>query len=689
MADAAYVISIAAEMPDGATTIAELEALSAKLTGAGTKSDHFQEAIKRLGSELDAAKAAADAANAALKDGSSEYSILEREALRASKALEKAQAANVVPIDVYRRAQQANAALSEYEKKLKGLEDAAAGANGAHDKLAAGLDKVKRLGASVDQRNALLNQKYEKLGQVVSFLPGPLGRVGSSLVRGAKASHELGTAVGTSTASLAIMAVGTVVAVAAVAALTAVMVAGTVAAARYAVSVADTAREARLTREATAALNPEMAAAVGAFDAVAAATGASDDQLYSLSKALKAAKVSAADMPAALYAAAQAEAALGKGGAAEFIARVQDGTLAVGAFAAEAESKFGGVVAARLRGLDAQGKRFEKLWAGLFDGLNIEPVLDAVSVLVGMFDKGNPLAQAFGLAIEKAFGFVEKYALPAAYAVEAFALGFAIQATKIYIAVQPAIAKIAELFGLGDDSRGGRLLSVMVGLGKVAAIVGLVFGGTLLVVVGAFAGMLAFAASVAAGFALAVYGVGAAVVWAVGKSLELFGALGEAISGWYTTLFDMGANLMAGLVAGITGAVTAVVEAVTGAVGKAIAAAKDVLGIASPSKVFAEIGQNTAAGFVEGVDDGTAEAHGSMAALVASKAAAPDPSAQTNVAAAPVTSTSTSASKTIDLSGSTWTFHGVKDADTARDKFAEALTLLLEGDADSLTGAPA
>src|SRR5690606_34431699 len=77
----------------------------------------------------------------------------------------------------------------------------------------------------------------------------------------------------------------------------------------------------------------------------------------------------------------------------------------------------------------------------------------------------------------------------------------------------------------------------------------------------------------------------------------------------------MGADLIAGLVRGITGAVGAVVSAVTGAVGSAIDAAKDVLGIASPSKVFAEIGDNTAQGYVQGVEAGTPEAQSSLARM--------------------------------------------------------------------------
>jgi hypothetical protein len=689
VADAQYIIDIAAEMPNGTATIAELEALSSKLTGAGTRSDSFQNAIKRLSSELDGAKAAADAANAALAQGSSEYSILEREAVRAGKALEKAQAGKHVPLDVYRQAQQANAALSAYEGKLKGLEAASKSAGGEQAKLAGALEKVRKLAAHVDQRNAALNQRYEKMGQVVSFLPGPLGRLGGSLVRGAKASNELSVAMGASSASMIVTGVVAAVAAAAVLAVTVAMVAGAVAAASYALSQGDAARSAGLSREAFSALNPELAAAAASFDTVRAATEAGDAELMSLSKSLKDAKVSAADMPAALLAAAQAERALGKGGASEFVEKIKEGSLTVDQFAQDVEAKFGGIVAAQMRGLTAQGLRFDRLWSKLFDGINIEPVLDAVSVIVGMFDKTNPLAQAFGDAITNAFSLVEDYALPAAYAVEAFALGVAISFTKAYLAVKPFLGGIGDITGiLPEITTLGKLAGyAFLALGAGFAVVA-VIGGVLLGALGL--AVTLFSAATAAVFALG-YALGAGLAWAIETTLGLLSAVGTAIAGWYSSMFDMGKNLLLGLVDGIVSVASAVVGAVTSAVTGAIDAAKDLLGIASPSKVFMQIGEHTAEGFVEGVDNGADDAQGSMAALVDAEAKENAKRGVSNTASssAPAAGSSSSSSKTIDLSGAVFTFHGVKDADTARDKFAEALTALLEGDADSLTGAPA
>jgi hypothetical protein len=677
MADSQYIIEISAEMT-GTETISELDALTATLTGAGKKSDDFQRAVKRLTSDLDAARVASAASTAALAAGNDQYKILERDAIRAGKAVEKAQGKGLFDARAIRSAHEARAALDAYSTTLKGLEGNAAAATAKQDKLARVLGNVNKIGGHADARAMALNQKYEKMQAAVSRLPGPLGRIGGQLVGSAKGAHGMSLAfTGAQVATLA-LAAGVLVGVAAVVALTAVMVAGAIAVTGFAVAQADAARNARLSREAFAALSAETAAGVGTFDAVAAATGLADAELVSLTKQLRAAKVSAADMPEALMAAALAERALGAGGAGQFIDGIKDGTRTVRAFAREAEDKFGGVVAEQLRGLDAQTARLSKLWKKLFSGINVEPFLDALGVLVGMFSRLNPLADSFGGAVEGAINPIGPMALRAAYAVEAFALGFAIQLTKMYIAVKPALKWLGELFGMQDDGTTDTFKK----LGEVAAIVALVFTGALAVAMGVVGAAVGVVVGAFALLGLAIY----ETIRIAGLLLSGLISLGTTIVSWAQTV---GVDLMMGLVNGITATVGAVVQAVSNAVGSAITAAKEVLGIASPSKVFAEIGDNTVAGFTGSVDDGAAEAESSMASLV---------SANPGAVAAPATEApgagaggggKSAAGKSLDLSGATLNFYGVKDAEHSRDLIADVFTRLLEGDADSLNGAPA
>lgn len=675
MSDSEYVIDISANM-NGAETLSELDALADKLTGGGRKSDDFQQALKRLTSDLNAAKSASADAAAALAAGSDQYKVLERDAIRASKAVEKAQGKGQFDARAVRDAHEANAALEQYTGTLRGLERASAAASGKQDSLGKSLANLNKIGAHADQRAASMNQKFEKLQAAVTRLPGPLGAIGGQLVGSAKAAHGVSTAFGGAEFATLAVAAAAVVAVAALVALTVAFFAGVVAVTRFAVAQADAARQAMLSREAFAALSDETAAGVSAFDAISAATGLADKDLVALTKQLRAAKVSAADMPDALRAAALAERALGSGGAGEFIDRIRAGETSVREFAKTAEDSFGGIVAEQIRGVDAQLERSSKNWNRLFAGINLDPFLDALSVLTGMFAKGEPLAEAFGLGVEGAINPIGPMALNAAYAIEAFVLEFAIQLTKMYLFVKPAIKWLGELFGAADDSTA--LIDTLAVLGKISAVLAVVFGVTLVAAVAAVTAVVAVGVGMFAAFLAGI----TLVVVGVWDSLTGLYDVGAAIVEWATTI---GVDLMRGLIDGVVSMVTAVVTAVSDAVGSAIDAAKEVLGIASPSKVFAEIGTNTVAGFTEAVDAGAGEAQGSMAALVGTEPAAA--SASKSGANAAASSGKGGASKSFDFSGATFSFHGVKDAEQARGMFAEMLTRLLEDDADSLGGA--
>lgn len=66
---------------------------------------------------------------------------------------------------------------------------------------------------------------------------------------------------------------------------------------------------------------------------------------------------------------------------------------------------------------------------------------------------------------------------------------------------------------------------------------------------------------------------------------------------------SIGSNIIQGMVNGVTGAADRLIDSVKGAVDDAINAAKNLLGIRSPSRVFRKIGQYTMQGAALGVDD--------------------------------------------------------------------------------------
>lgn len=88
------------------------------------------------------------------------------------------------------------------------------------------------------------------------------------------------------------------------------------------------------------------------------------------------------------------------------------------------------------------------------------------------------------------------------------------------------------------------------------------------------------------------------------KAAQDFGSkLLSGLESLPSKLIEVGRNIINGLVDGIVGSAKAVINAIGGVVNDAISWAKSLLGIASPSKVFADIGKNMALGLGVGWTD--------------------------------------------------------------------------------------
>ena len=88
-------------------------------------------------------------------------------------------------------------------------------------------------------------------------------------------------------------------------------------------------------------------------------------------------------------------------------------------------------------------------------------------------------------------------------------------------------------------------------------------------------------------------------------------------------LEGVGRDAVNGLIAGAAARRSALVSSFKALARAAIEAARQELGIASPSKVFMEIGRDTAKGFQLGVDGGVDDARASMRRLTAAGALSP------------------------------------------------------------------
>jgi phage-related protein len=94
-----------------------------------------------------------------------------------------------------------------------------------------------------------------------------------------------------------------------------------------------------------------------------------------------------------------------------------------------------------------------------------------------------------------------------------------------------------------------------------------------------------------------VSGASNAVSYVRGIPGRIRGALGNAGS----ILYSVGRNVIQGMINGVKSMAGSLVSAAKGVVSGAVEGAKSLLGISSPSKVFAEIGRDTGRGFIKGL----------------------------------------------------------------------------------------
>jgi hypothetical protein len=683
VADSTYIIDIASEMPDGGATTAQLDELSRSLISAGASAETLEAATLQVSAQLRAAGEASKAANAALAEGNARYGELERAALNAAKAAERAAQQGKLDPAMARTAHEAAQAVNREAVALRGLETAAAQAARAESRLVATQGNLRRMsssaaGAFSEQAAAAKKSIREAEG----FSP---------LV---KKFNDMGDALSTSSGA-AIIAVGAFVGVSvAVVALTAAAVAATAAIAAWGVSLASAKREAQITEEAVAALHPELAALSPAFAAISAETGASAQDLRAWKKQLDSAKVAADDIPESLRAMAMQEAALGKGGSAEFLEQLKETKRAARDVAKEVNSKLGGLVAKRMMGLDAQSAKLKKNFGDLFSGLNIDPVLEGMRVLVDLFDKGTASGQAMQFLFETVFQPIIDQAKNAAFVVEAFVLGFLIGLTKLYIAIKPAIKAVTEFFGFEDTSLAD-VLAVAKDAGEIAAFVFVGFIAILGALGVAIAGAIVWLAAIPFAIGLGVAAVidaGVQIIqWVIGTWTKVTDFLNGLVPG----MGEVATAIMQGLIGGIVNAGPAVVNAMIGVAKGAINAAKSVLGIASPSKVFADIGGYTGEGFAEGVDDSAGMAQDAMAAMVEPPdAGAAGFSAMASGAASGGAAAEASAAPgargraggpTINFNAPVY-FGGKQASASEVEDLVELITKTLEGDAAAVAG---
>jgi hypothetical protein len=262
--------------------------------------------------------------------------------------------------------------------------------------------------------------------------------------------------------------------------------------------------------------------------------------------------------------------------------------------------KFGGTAAAQLKDVDVQAAKFKDNVTRLFSGVNTSKFTDALDEVGQLFSEDSVAGKAMGFLVTQVFdGIFDAAAAVLPYVKDAF-LDLVIGGLEVYIALKPIIRAL-------DDMGAGAVVLETVGVLIGAWIDSLV---TSVQLVAFMADSFLKLTDIALQFWAVV---GASMSGVVEWAHEAWDAISGFFSGEKGT--GIATAMVEGLIAGLVGAGPAVVTAATGMAGNAIDAIKGKLGIASPSTVLEGIGVNTGEGFALGVDASRAQSDASISAL--------------------------------------------------------------------------
>lgn len=247
---------------------------------------------------------------------------------------------------------------------------------------------------------------------------------------------------------------------------------------------------------------------------------------------------------------------------------------------------------------------FLSLFARL--GKPVSEFMGAVKALFGEFNRGRPLMNGLQSVATSVFSTLFDWGTRAVNAIHKGFLMVGIAALTAYIAMRPAINAIKEFVTSANFLRGVKVLLAALAIALVPFIVSI---GAVVAAIGLFIAIQGILASVTAA-------VAGAILYAVGVVVGFAASIADAFMGAYNAATAAGGNFVDGLIAGIGAGASRVVSAVKGLANSALDAFKRVLGIASPSKVMLEHGEENIAGATAtGIDRGAGKVDAAMARL--------------------------------------------------------------------------
>ena len=587
MADGtSFEISIPVKAEGVGAAASAVEQLEARLKSAGLASAAAAEAVKAGAAAYSAAETAANRTAAAAERIGLAVAAQEGKLAKAMETGDpgKIDAATQKLLDLGTRQDEAKAkaenaasALAAEATNLDALKAAASGAADTEKELAESLAEAEDAAKKAGGGSIKLNEMAESLGK----MGGPAGVAGQKIAGFGNAIQKM-AAMGPAGIFIAI-GVATIAIVAGLAM-------ATVGLLKFAVAQADAGRTALLLSQGIAGSVEGGIALDKAIGDLGSKVPLTADELRGMASQL-------------------AKSGL-KGD--ELTAKLEETAVAA------AKAKFGPEFAKQLQSLDFQSQKLKSDVGKIFGGLKIEGLLGNLQKAAGLFDANSSSAKAIKVVFESLFQPIVDGVAGMIPAVVAGFIQFEIWAMKGLIAIKP--------YGSTFKAAGQTILffgqQAMVVLGIVGAAIGFAVVQTLgfLAALKATWDAMTFLANgaIALGGAL-VNGVAYGVGFLMGKFTEVKAFLAGM------SLSEIGTALIDGLVSGLTTAGPKVLAAITGVASGAIDAAKKALGIASPSKVFAEIGGYTAEGMSVGVDDGAADVQSSMTSMMSPPATSAAP----------------------------------------------------------------
>lgn len=576
-------------------------------------SDFLMEIDARMNGATEALSAL-DQLESAITGGKERFSELSKASAKTSSALEKVGASineassallRAAEIDDMKGAERAAKQLEKLVAKENALKASALATSSALDKeehelrqLATAFGEASKAAKQLEKADPPdFAKKLEGIGKVAAPLSG--------LSMPIKDALEGFSALGVPINGLTLGAAGAALAIGA---LTIKLAGAAIEAAKFALNLGLAERNMGLTLQAM-----EGGASAGgqlrdAFSATTAATGILPDRLLDITRSLKEAGIVGADLPVALKAIATQESALAdSGGTQALIDSLKEGKTTAAELASEMDSKFGGVVEQRIKGLDQQWAIFTDRLGTFVSKLPLDALLSMLQVIGDLFDSST----ASGAAMASIFDALVPSIGGGSSAVESFE-SVVLSCVEATLDLSIAWKKVKKSTGLDSTS-----ISNMTGLSMLAT---MALGQLQL----GLAGVSGIAETVSVSMdtlnaAWAALSGGAEDLWTDVKAA--FNSAAKWISSQVSKFTALGKSIIDGLTLGLASGTTKVTNSITDAIDQGKSAAEGPKGVDahSPSRWARDLGLDTMEGFEVGhklgapaMNDSLLDAIGSM-----------------------------------------------------------------------------